>query len=414
MKQQIITHLHQPLELEKLYRSDKENFKKNLPSVLEEHPEHPILLTWQARLNFDTELRRSVNFKEIFLVILLSLLAGFIAKLPSFTAIGEEFFYTRNLSFIVFPCLIIYFSWKQSASLLRRGLTLLMVLLSAFYINVLPDLPKSDTLVLACIHLPLFLWAVTGYTYTGKDYQDSRQRLSFLRYNGDLIVMTTILLIAGALLTGLTIGLFSLIKIDIATFYSQYIVIWGLAAAPIVATYLVQTNPQLVNKVSPVISKIFTPMVLLTLILYLFAIIVSGKDPYTDRDFLLIFNLLLIGVMALIFFSLGEMSGKTPHKIRHLLLFLLAFVTCVVNLIALSAIVFRISQWGFSPNRLAVLGGNVLMLTNLLLICYRLFLSLKQKTDTEKAEHSMAAFLPIYTVWTMVVTFVFPLLFGFS
>lgn len=60
-------------------------------------------------------------------------------------------------------------------------------------------------------------------------------------------MMTTIILISGAILTGITIGLFSLINLEIYEFYFKYIVVWGIAASPIVGTYLVQTNPQLVN-----------------------------------------------------------------------------------------------------------------------------------------------------------------------
>ncbi|MHC2993808.1 membrane protein, partial [Pontibacter sp. HJ8] len=203
----------------------------------------------------------------------------------------------------------------------------------------------------------------------------------YLRYNGDLIVMTTLILIAGGIMTGLTIGLFSLIGFQIEQFYFDYVGIFGLAAAPIVGTYLTQTNPQLVNKVSPVIAKIFSPLVLVMLVIYLFAILYSGKDPYNDREFLIIFNLLLIGVMAIIFFSIAESSKTTENTTATWVLFLLSAVTVVVNGVALSAIVFRIAEWGITPNRLAVLGGNLLMLLNLLFITLLLFRSLTKKAD---------------------------------
>ena len=141
-----------------------------------------------------------------------------------------------------------------------------------------------------------------GFTFVGDKINNYQRRLDFLRYNGDLVVMTTIILIAGGLLTGLTFGLFELIDVKIEEFYFHFVGIWGLAAAPIVGTYLVQTNPRLVNKVSPVLAKVFTPLIIVTLIIYLLAVIATGKDPYYDREFHLIFNLLLIGVMAIILF----------------------------------------------------------------------------------------------------------------
>src|SRR5690606_33941166 len=104
--------------------------------------------------------------------------------------------------------------------------------------------------------------------------------------------------------------LFSLIGINIEYFFQNYLVVFGLPAIPILATLLTYTNPKLVNKVSPIIAKLFSPVVLVMLLAYLGAIIYSGKNPYNDREFLLLFNSLLIGVMALIFFSVAEGTGK--------------------------------------------------------------------------------------------------------
>ena len=50
-------------------------------------------------------------------------------------------------------------------------------------------------------------------------------------------------------MSGITIGLFSLIGFNIEKVYFENVVIFGLPAAPIAGTYLIQTNPQLVGKV---------------------------------------------------------------------------------------------------------------------------------------------------------------------
>lgn len=306
-----------------------------------------------------------------------------------------------------------YFAWKQSLQIRQLLIVSALFVASIAYINLLPNDSKSDTLILACIHLPLFLWTVLGYTFTGDKFKNNPKRIDFLRYNGDLIVMTTVILIAGGILSAVTIGLFDLIKIRIEEFYFQNIAVWGLAAAPIVGTYLVRSNPQLVKNVSPVVAKVFTPLVLVMLVVYLIAIVYTGKDPYNDREFLLIFNLLLIGVMAIILFSTAETSKATGNKASILLLFVLSIVTIVINGIALSAIVFRISEWGITPNRLAVLGSNILILINLTIVSYRLFKSIKSSDELATVENSIATFLPIYSAWTVVVIFIFPILFSF-
>jgi uncharacterized membrane protein YozB (DUF420 family) len=257
------------------------------------------------------------------------------------------------------------------------------------------------------------LWSILGFAFVGETRINNEKRLGFLKYNGDLVVMTTLIVIAAGILSGITIGLFSLIGFNIEKFYFENIVIFGLPVAPIVGTYLTQTNPQLVGKVSPVIAKIFSPLVLVMLVIYLIAMIYSGKNPYNDREFLLIFNALLIGVMAIIFFSIAETS-RTKNTTEVWVLLLLSVVTIIVNGIALSAILFRISEWGITPNRAAVLGGNVLILINLLLVTTQLFRAVSKKADLNGVGKAISFFLPIYCIWVAIVTFLFPFLFGFK
>ncbi len=346
-------------------------------------------------------------------IVIASFLAGIIAKLPEFVEIDSDFFYQRNLAFIVFPILTTYFAWKRNLNSSKLIIAATAVIVSLVYINILPDI-KNDTTILACIHLPLFLWAVMGFSFVGNGIRDHKLRLDYLKFNGEMLIMTGLILIAGIVLTMVTLGLFSLIDVQIHDFYFEYIVVLGLAASPIVGTYLVNSNPQLVNKVSPVIAKVFTPLVLITLTSYLVAIIYTGKDPYRDREFLIIFNMLLIGVMAIILFSVAESVKNSSGRIAMLMLLLLSVVTIIINGIALSAIVFRISEWGITPNRLAVLGGNLLILINLILVAIQLFKAYKNNRNTDNVEKVIADFLPIYSVWTFIVVFTFPLIFSFS
>lgn len=414
MEEEIINLLAHPDQLEKLYRNNKIGFKKAFNQIYFRIQNNPAAQIWNSRLNFEHQEISWGSMKELIFMVLAGILAGAIAKIPSFFGLDETLFYLRNISFIVFPFLIIYFSWRQKTKLKKNVLSAVVILISLIYINILPDNETSNTLILACIHLPLLLWCVLGFSFLGNHVNSIQKRLNFLQFNGDLIVMTTILLIAGGIMTGITIGLFELIKIQIHEFYFNYIVIWGLAASPIIGTYLVQSNPQMVNKVSPIVAKVFTPLVLVTLIVYLFALVSTGKSPLTDREYLFIFNMLLIGVMAIIFFSIAEISKNSNRTFAVGLLLALSVVTVIVNGIAFYAILYRIIEWGITPNRLAILGGNTLILANLIMVVYQLFKSIVEKNAVEKVEKSIALFLPIYCIWTVIVIFVFPLIFNFK
>ncbi|MEM9719446.1 MAG: hypothetical protein AAGA10_09370 [Bacteroidota bacterium] len=152
-------------------------------------------------------------------------------------------------------------------------------------------------------------------------------------------------------------------------------------------------------------------MVLVTLIIYLTAIIISGQDPYNDREFLLIFNALLIGVMAIILFSLVGTPTTAESQTGTMIIFLLSITTIIVSTIALSAIFSRIMEYGITPNRMAVMGGNTLILSNLLIVAYQLWKALRKSSTIEEVKTSIVAFLPLYVAWAVVITFIFPLVF---
>ena len=216
------------------------------------------------------------------------------------------------------------------------------------------------------------------------------------------------------LLSGIKVGLFELISIDIEEFYFKYIVITGLASLPIVGTHIIDKNPNIVGKISPFIAKLFSPLVLITLLIYIGSTIFFGSNIYNDRDFLLLFNIVLIGVMALIFFSIIEGLSTSMSKIEICILFLLSLVTITINGIALSAILLRIIEWGITPNRTAVLVSNILILINLVVVATKLYYSLIYNSKLIKVGISIVVFMSIYCLWSLFVTFLFPLIFNFN
>jgi uncharacterized membrane protein len=121
---------------------------------------------------------------------------------------------------------------------------------------------------------------------------------------------------------------------------------------------------------------------------------------------------MLLGVMAIIVFSVSEASGSIKRKFSELVLFILSLVTLIINLIALSAIFYRLGEFGLTPNRLAVLGSNIMIFVNLILITIDLFKINYKKAEPEKVELTISKYLPVYIIWVLVVVFGFPLFFG--
>lgn len=406
--------LDNPAELEDLYRKDRKAFENEFRLIYPEIKGQVLAEFWHERLKQGNSGISWGTKYELIFVLVTAIAAGLYAKLPGIFQWEPEFFYQRNAGFIVFGTLTAYAIWKNKSSVVRILLTAFLFLLALLFIHLLPVSGNSDTHVLSCIHLPLFLWFLFGVSHMGADCSNPSRRLEFLGFNGELIIMSGLLLIAGGLFTALTIGLFNMIGFDIEQFYIDYVVTIGLPAVPLLASYLTQSNPQLVNRISPVIARIFSPVVFIALATFLTAFFISDRDPYTNRAFLMGMNALLGAVMAIIFYSVAE-SGKHEAVFFNLIiLFGLAFLTIIINCIALSAIIFRISEWGITPNRIVVLGWNILLLINLILIAIKLFRSVISKGERFDAAKTISDFLPVYILWAMIVIFILPIVFHFS
>jgi hypothetical protein len=413
MENEIKININNPKQLEKLYRDHKGAFTIAFNNIYQELTNEPTAQAWNERLNFKDEQITWGNKNEIIFIVVAAFVGGLIAKMPSFLGIEYDVYMSKNIGFVVFPMLTSYFIWKQQLSITKMVLPLILFIASAIFMNSLPYNEKSTTFILSTIHLPIFLWSILGYAFVGGDLNNNHKKIAFLKFNGNFIVMTGLIFISGMFFTGITLALFELLKMDIQTFYFEQIAVWALAAMPMLSTYLIQNNPELVNKVSPTIAKIFTPIVFITLLAFLVTLMYTQKDIYNDRNFLLVFNIVLIGVMAIILFSLTEATNNTNSKFNLIILFGLALLAIIANAIALSAISFRLSEFGLSPNRLAVLGANLLIFIHLLLVSYGLFKNLKGKASIQDVEGNIALFIPAYAAWAAFITFIMPFIFKF-
>jgi hypothetical protein len=413
MENEIKININNPKQLEKLYREHKGAFTIAFNNIYQELINEPAAQAWNERLNYKDEHITWGSKNEIIFIVVAAFVGGLIAKMPSFLGVEYDVYMSKNIGFVVFPILTAYFIWKQQLSMTKLILPLILFLGSAIFVNSLPYNEKSATFILSTIHLPIFLWSILGYAFIGGDLNNNQKKIAFLKFNGNFIVMTGLIFISGMFFTGITLALFELLKMDIQTFYFEQIAVWALAAMPMLSTYLIQNNPELVNKISPTIAKIFTPIVFVTLLVFLSALMYTGKDIYNDRNFLLVFNAVLIGIMAIILFSLTEATNNTSSKFNLIILLGLALLAIIANAIALSAILFRLSEFGLSPNRIAVLGANLLVFIHLLLVSYGLFKNLKGKASIQDVEGDIALFIPVYAVWGAFVTFIMPFIFKF-
>ena len=421
MKNRIIEAASLPRKLEKLYRENPKAFTTAFPEAFAVKNDSPVLETWNERLFFEEDKETTPASRwparDIWLTLILSLIAGSLMKLPqffSFCPSSEEIFYVRNTAGIAIGALIAFFLIRKRFRAKTAGVIITLLLGGIAYLNLIPEKPDSQTLILSYIHMQFFLWTLLGIAYCGGRWRDSNERMNYIRYNGELLIYSTIILIGGMVLTGLTIALFELINLDIEEWYLMNVVIYGSIASPIVATLLIDQIVGPRFRLAPLLAKVFTPLFLLTVIAYLAAMIVNRKSPFTDRDFLVAFNGLLLIVLGLCIFSISERGKMETTGIADHMNAGLVCITLAIDIVALAAILFRLSSYGFTPNRIAVLGANLLAFTHLAGILWHYIRFVRRTGQPDALKCWIVRYLPVYSIWSLIVAIGFPLLFRFK
>lgn len=412
---QIKQNLNNPEELERLYRQDSRAFEDDFAHLEPEYEKDGFYRFWKARLDFGKrDAAHRIPIAEISAMVIACVVAGLLIKLPAIFDIDLKsyMFYEKNAGLIAFMGLSLYLIWATGISGWKNLLfAAACFIVPAVYVNLLPAESDYRSVILTYIYLPLMLWCIFGIIHTGFDFLNNDKRITFIRYNGDLAIITGLIFIAEVALAALTIGLFEAIGLSVQKFYSMTFLTVGAVSAPVIGAFILRNYPYIINRLAPVIASIFSPLVLVTLIVYLFTVVIYGRDPFTDRNFLLAFNLMLVGVTGVIVFSVSEISMSGRKRFSNAVIFILAIVTLLINIVALSAIFYRLGEYGISSNRIAVLVSNLLVFVNLILIAIDLYKVTFRNAEITRVELTIAKYLPVYFIWTVIVVFTFPLIF---
>jgi hypothetical protein len=126
------------------------------------------------------------------------------------------------------------------------------------------------------------------------------------------------------------------------------------------------------------------------------------------------FDLLLVVVSALLLYRISARDPQEAPGRFDRLQFLLVISALVVDVLALWAIVARISEFGWSPNKTAALGLNILLLANLggLALHYARFIW--KRASFVLVERWQTAYLPVFGLWAAFVAVLFPVIFRYQ
>ena len=360
---------------------------------------------------------RSSATREGVVAFGLAVLAAIAIKLPELfglTLDGDEGFYARNVSLFVFPLLAGFFVWKRRAGSATQRWLAAGFVAGAVFANIYPFEPAGSTEILTAMHLPIALWLVVGVAYAGGRWGDPEVRMDFVRFSGELFIYYVLIALGGGVFSGLMALLFQAIGIDVEPFFQRWMIPCCALGAVVIASWLVEAKQSVIENMAPVLTKLFTPLFTILLIAFLATMTFTGRMIEFNRELLIAFDLLLAVVLGLLLYSISARDPRAPKNVFDVLSVVLVISALLVDALALWTIASRISEMGFTPNRVAALGENIVLLVNLAWSAVLYVRFLRGQTPFTSLERWQTNYLPVYGIWAAIVVTAFPPLFGYT
>jgi len=344
--------------------------------------------------------------------------AAVAVRLPEAFGIGlvdsdDASFYARNVSLLVLAPLAGWFVWLKRPPRWVIVAIVAVFAASSAVINAYPFDDDGSTFTLAALHLPVLLWLVLGLSRTGEFWRLPDQRMDYVRFTGELSVYYVLIALAGAVFSALTVGAFVALDVD-TRWMTEWVMVAGSAGAVVVTAWLVEFWAGAVSRFASLLAYIFTPLFAAMLVVFLMAVPATGRSIEADREALILFNVLLGIVVGLLLFCGAARRPSDRPGFFDGAAAVLAAAGLLTSVLTLVAVIGRIADFGWSPNRTAIAGINLIFLVNLAGSVW-LYLELwRRRRPFGDIVRWQTAHFGIYAAWAAFVVVAFPPIFGFA
>lgn len=308
--------------------------------------------------------------------------------------------------------------------LLRRGaeratalaalvpIAAVVIAVNAFPLSELDAAPQS--LALVALHAPIALWLCVGIAYLGPEWRSRGRRMDFVRFTGELLIYYVLVALGGGVLFGIATAVLQPLLPGIA----EPLLVWGLYSGAIIAVpcagWLVENKQRVIENIAPVLARIFTPLFAVVTVAAAIVYLVAGASQPFDRDLMVVFDALLVAVLGLVLYALSARTEGRAARFFDVTELVTIVAALVLDLVVLIHLAARIGDYGWTPNRIAVLGLNLLLVIVLGVAGAIGAARIARHGPIAPLERWLMETLPAYSIWAALVALVLPPVFGFA
>jgi hypothetical protein len=288
------------------------------------------------------------------------------------------------------------------------------VLLVAVVANLYPFRPGGDTELLVAAHLPVLLWFVVGVAYLAGDARTGPRRMDFVRFSGEWAIYVVLIALGGGVLMGLTELVLAPITPSAGDALATWVLPAGAGGAVVVAAWLVEAKKSVIENIAPVLAAIFTPLFAAMLVVAAAVYAVAGIGRAFDRNLLTAFDAVLLVVLALVLYGSSVRDPLGRPGAMDVLRTIAVVAALLLDLLVLASMLWRIGELGFTANRVAALGLNLLLVVDLAVTAWLSIRLIAGRATADRLERWQTAYLPVLGGWAAAVVLVLPPVFAFA
>ena len=181
--------------------------------------------------------------------------------------------------------------------------------------------------------------------------------------------------------------------------------------------YIVYKNMK--TNISIYLSRILMPFSLLFIFILLILLLMPDIRPYDNRATFILYNIMLAIIVLNMFFIRIDYKSSIFTKALYIVLPIIAII---FDILVLTSSLYRLIEYGISPNKIVLIGTNLIMLGNLIFITFfniKSILIIFKKSDNIPnikeitiGDTKSVFFIYIYGIWAFAVCFIIPILFS--
>jgi hypothetical protein len=376
--------------------------------------EHSERLWRQLTLGSASATRTDTGWRDALTLAVAAAVAVLAVRVVAGFGADEPWWVVRNLGVFVLPFVAALFVRRRQLSRRRTVVTAGLFAAAAVFVNVLPFAPGGATELVVAAHLPVLLWCVVAYAYMAGEVSSYDRRMDVVRFTGEWAIYYALFALGGGVLLALTVAILAPVGLGDPERAIEWLLPSAAAGAVVVAAWLVEVKQRVVENMAPVLTMVFTPLFALMLVVATIAYAVGGVTAAFDRELVAVLDALLVVVLGLVLFGL---SARAPDAAPGWLdrVQLVAIVAALLlDVLVLSTMVGRVGELGLTPNRVAALGLNLVLLVNLAGAAWCSLRFLLGRGTLYRLVRWQLGYLPVFVGWLLVVVVVVPFAFRFA